>query len=64
MEWLRGKKTYIVTILAGLVLAGYLLGWLDEKTTDALLVMLGFGGLAALRAGVRKVEDPPPPPRT
>jgi hypothetical protein len=50
MEFLAGKKTYIVAaagaIIQGLVFAGVI----TQEQANQLLVLLGFGGFAALRA--------------
>jgi hypothetical protein len=50
--FLEGKKTYLVAILGGLYLFGGDQGW--WQVNEALLGILGFGGLAALRAGKKK----------
>jgi len=54
MEWLNGKKTYIVAflmvVLSGLLAQGYI-------SADVFTILEGIllgGGLAALRAGVAK----------
>lgn len=50
VEFLQGKRTYICAgagaILQGLVFAGVA----TQEQVNPLLVMLGFGGVAALRA--------------
>jgi len=54
MDFLNGKKTYIVAGAAAITL---FLGFIDVITpvlTEQILVLLGFGGLAALRHGVTK----------
>ena len=50
LDLLKGRRTYICALLGGLVVALKLLGKLDAATSDTLLALLGFGGLAALRA--------------
>ena len=54
IEWLSGKKTYIVAfllvILAGLRAQGYI----TQETYEAILALLAGGGFAALRAGLGK----------
>lgn len=52
MDFLKGKKTYIIAIVAGVVVTMGMLGFIDENTQKALLGFLGAGGLATLRAGV------------
>lgn len=56
MPKLSGWKTYAAA--GGLVLLSIAtkLGWLDAATAEGVRTMLLGGGLAALRAGVAKVE--------
>ena len=55
LNWLDGKKTYGAAVLAALiVLAWRPLGWIDSEVRDVLLILVGSGGLMALRAGVEK----------
>ena len=50
MALLEGKKTYLVAFL-GIILAGLKAqGYIDAQLYDVLLGLLGFLGLAALRA--------------
>jgi len=51
IEYLRGKKTYIFAALGAIVVFAKLIGWIDDVTMNVLLGLLGFGGLAALKAG-------------
>ncbi|MFQ5658658.1 MAG: hypothetical protein ACE5G5_14040 [Candidatus Methylomirabilales bacterium] len=51
---LQGSKTYIVAVLIGVASAAKFLGLVDDEFYKAILVFLGAGGLAALRAGVSK----------
>ena len=53
---LSGKKTYIVAGLVGLATAIYHLGYITSDLYVAILGFLGAGGLASLRAGVKKTE--------
>ena len=50
----NGYRTYLCAIGIGIATAAKALGYLDEATYQALVGMLGAGGLAALRAGVAK----------
>jgi len=52
IQLLEGRKTYIVSALAIIYLIGSDLGWWPRN--NEVLAILGFGGLAALRAGVQK----------
>ncbi len=54
MGWLQGKKTYIVAALVAAATFAHSVGWIDDTLFQALLGLLGAGGLAALRAGVTK----------
>ena len=54
MVYLKGQKTYIVAVLVALTVVAQQLGWIDDPTSGAILGLLGAGGLATLRAGVRK----------
>lgn len=49
-----GHKTYLISVVAAAYLFGGTLNWwpVDER----ILGLLGFGGLAALRGGIKKVE--------
>ena len=53
MDWFKGKKTYIVAALAGIVTAVYTLGYIDVETYTTVMGFLGAGSIAALRAGVK-----------
>lgn len=64
VDWLKGKKTYIVSIATVLLSLLVLTGVLDSSDLDDMVVrverlvaafgLLLGGGLAALRAGVEK----------
>lgn len=49
---LKGKKTYIVSILAAAVVAATPLGYIPPDLANTILGFLGAAGLATLRAGV------------
>jgi len=51
-----GHKTYICAALLGLVTAAHALGWINDEVCQALSGMCVAGGLAALRAGVKKAS--------
>ena len=52
IEFLVGKKTFIV-VIAGLVVLGLkLLGFLDSALADTILIFLGFSGLTTLRLAI------------
>jgi len=51
---LKGWKTYIVVVLGVIWNGCVALGYLDASTLGLVNTILGFLGLAALRAGVAK----------
>ncbi|MEQ8504573.1 MAG: hypothetical protein RIB80_04555 [Rhodospirillales bacterium] len=52
MEFLKGKKTYLVAVAAGIVTVVQALGYIDAEMAATIYGLLGAGGLATLRAGV------------
>jgi hypothetical protein len=50
---LKGKKTYIIAVLLGVVSALQYLGYVDQETAGMVQTLLLGGGLAALRSGVK-----------
>ena len=53
MNWLKGKKTYIVVAL-GVILNGLnAMGYIQAEFLPMINTILGFLGIAALRAGVK-----------
>jgi len=57
IEWLQGKKTYIVFILATVFNAGVLFGWwaVESEIWTVINAILGFLGLGTLGAKVNRV---------
>ena len=51
---LSGKKIYIIAALIGLATTAMQMGYIDAEFYKAILVFLGAGGLATLRAGIAK----------
>ena len=56
---LEGRKTYVLAIVALIYLFGGDQGW--WKVNEVILGMLGFGGLATLRAAVGRTGATPEP---
>ena len=58
LEWLRGKKTYIIVITAFIFNIGVMAGvWaLDSQLWEIINYILGFLGIGAVRAGIKKTE--------
>ena len=54
MEWLSGKKTYIVSGLGVVVFGLYIFGVIDKDQAEMLGGLLGFTGIATIRAGIAK----------
>lgn len=54
MNFLIGKKTYLIAGALALVTFARVMGWLDDAAYQMICGLLGAGGLAALRAGVTK----------
>ena len=54
LDWLQGKKTYILAALVALVSGAQYAGLLSNVNATALYGVLGAGSLAALRAGISK----------
>ena len=49
---LRGWKTYCLSLAVIIATGCYALGYIDQHAFDILVVLLGGGGLAALRHAV------------
>lgn len=52
LNFLKGKKTYILAALAGVTVFCNAVGWIDSGTTATILGLLGAGGLATIRHGI------------
>ena len=52
LDWLDGRKTYLIAMVGVVYVFGSTVGWwpCDER----VLGLLGFGGIAALRKGIDK----------
>ena len=53
---LDGRKTYLAAFAGSAVLVSVYFGWVPEELGNQILALLGFAGLAALRAGVANAE--------
>lgn len=51
-----GRKTYFFAFAGAAVLVSVYFGWVPEELGNQVLALLGFAGLAALRAGVANAE--------
>lgn len=54
IEYLKGKKTYIVGVAAAITVGAQVAGLISPDTANTLLSMLGVGGLITLRAAISK----------
>lgn len=54
IEWLKGKKTYVVVAIGITINGLYAMGYIPEAIIPMVNTVLGFLGLATLRAGVTK----------
>lgn len=52
MNFLSGKKTYILGACGLLTIGAYFLGLLNLDTANMLLGLFGFGGMISLRASI------------
>ena len=55
VEFLSGKKTYIMTGLGTIVLGLWMFGVITTEQANYAVAALGFGSIASLRAGFAKV---------
>lgn len=56
MNWLKGKKTYIVAALAFAVNVAYMLGYITEELRNELLALLGTGAIATVAAKINRLS--------
>ena len=56
---LKGKRTYIIACLIGLLSAAKFLGWVDDHSFQLFTTLLTSGGLATLRAAVVSERQSP-----
>ncbi|KKL68830.1 hypothetical protein LCGC14_2121020 [marine sediment metagenome] len=52
LQRLKGKKTYILAVLVGIVTTAHALGWIETHAYITLLGLLGAGSAATLRDGI------------
>jgi len=48
-----GYRTYLIAAALAVATGAHALGWIDGATYQAIAGLLGAGGLATLRAGVK-----------
>lgn len=54
LDFLKGKKTYIVVIVGVLANGAIAMGLIDPKYLEIINTVLAFLGLGTLRAGISK----------
>jgi len=54
LEFLSGKKTYLIAVLVAVVAVAQYLGYISTEAALTLYGLLGAGGLATTRAAVAK----------
>lgn len=52
IEFMKGKKTYLVALMVGIVAVAQFLGWIDMSVATLLYGVLGAGGTASLRNAI------------
>lgn len=57
INWLKGKKTYIVAVLAVAVNALYYTGKIDKATFDVLIGLLGAGAISTISAKINRIAN-------
>src|SRR3990167_9401204 len=57
LNWLAGKKTYIVVAIGVLVNGAYAMGLLDDKQVIVIDGFLGLLGLGTIRAGIARAGN-------
>ncbi len=53
MDKLKGKKTYIIAAVMAIATALQYLGMIDTAVYQSIMTMLGVGGIATLRHGMK-----------
>lgn len=56
LNWLKGKKTYIVAALAFAVNVAYMMGYITEEMRNELLALLGTGAVATVAAKINRLN--------
>lgn len=57
LEFLKGKKTYLVALGVAGVTFAYQMQWIDEATYKMLLGILNSAGLMTLAAKMNRVDN-------
>lgn len=54
LNFLNGKKTYIVAGLGAVVFVAFNLGYIDVDTANQLYTMLGITGTITMRSAIKR----------
>ncbi|MBM4286954.1 MAG: hypothetical protein FJ135_02185 [Deltaproteobacteria bacterium] len=57
MDWLSGKKTYLVAVFWGAAVSASLAGWITGEQLSVVEAILLPLGLASLRAGIKGIGE-------
>lgn len=52
IQKLKGKKTYIIAVVIGILTMLHSLGWIETTAYITLMGLLGGGGMATMRSGI------------
>lgn len=55
IEYIKGKRTYIMVGLGAVVLALNLVGVIEQDTMATILTALGMGGVVTLRLAIANI---------
>lgn len=58
IKFLSGRKTYIVSALALVVVGLWMFGLIDQDAAEKMLATLGVSGVITLRAAIAKSGQP------
>jgi hypothetical protein len=53
IETLKGKKTYILAVIGGIVFTLQILGIIDNEVASQILTFLGLGSIATIRNAIK-----------
>ena len=54
IEYLSGKKTYILAVVAAVINLAVVSGWINVSYLPQINIVLGALGVGAIRAGIAK----------
>ena len=57
MKWLSGNKTYIASVLTGLIGIAWSMGWISEEVAGVIGSIFGSLTGISMRLGIKKSEE-------